>query len=118
MTLGRQHHEIDAAGMVLGRLASRVANLLRGKHKVGFRAQRDGGDFVTVIHCANIKLIGRKMAQKVYRRFTGYPGGLKEIPIRRLLEKHPTRVVSHAVFHMLDDNRLRQRMMKRLKLKP
>ena len=105
---------IDAEGQVLGRLATRVATLLRGKHREEFTPFLDFGDHVIVINAAKIRLTGNKLDQKVYRHHTGYPGGLKEIGARKLLEKKPEELVRVAVFGMLPKNRLRKAMARKL----
>jgi len=105
---------IDAEGQVLGRLATRVATLLRGKHREEFTPFLDFGDHVIVINAAKIRLTGKKLDQKVYRHHTGYPGGLKEIGARKLLEKKPEELVRVAVFGMLPKNRLRKAMARKL----
>ena len=105
---------IDAEGQVLGRLATRVATLLRGKHREEFTPFLDFGDHVIVINAAKVRLTGKKLDQKVYRHHTGYPGGLKEIGARKLLEKKPEELVRVAVFGMLPKNRLRKAMARKL----
>ena len=105
---------IDAEGQVLGRLATRVATLLRGKHREEFTPFLDLGDHVIVINAAKVRLTGKKLDQKVYRHHTGYPGGLKEIGARKLLEKKPEELVRVAVFGMLPKNRLRKAMARKL----
>lgn len=112
----RQHHQIDASGQVLGRLASKVASLLMGKHKPIFSRNLDCGDFVIVTNAKKIKLTGKKLGQKLYYRHSGYPGGLKSISLEKLLETNPTRAIEFAVKGMLPKNKLRDRMMKRLKV--
>ena len=105
---------IDAEGQVLGRLATRVATLLRGKHREEFTPFLDFGDHVIVINAAKVRLTGKKLDQKVYQHHTGYPGGLKEIGARKLLEKKPEELVRVAVFGMLPKNRLRKAMARKL----
>ena len=105
---------VDAEGQVLGRLATRVATLLRGKHREEFTPFLDFGDHVIVINAAKVRLTGKKLDQKVYRHHTGYPGGLKEIGARKLLEKKPEELVRVAVFGMLPKNRLRKAMARKL----
>ena len=105
---------IDAEGQVLGRLATRVATLLRGKHREEFTPFLDFGDHVIVINAAKVRLTGKKLDQKMYRHHTGYPGGLKEIGARKLLEKKPEELVRVAVFGMLPKNRLRKAMARKL----
>ncbi len=107
---------VDAAGQNLGRLASRIASILRGKHKPYFDPSQDCGDYVIVINAAQVAVHPRHLAQKVYYRHSGYPGGLREIPLRRMLQTHPERVIEKAVWGMLPKNRLGRRMLKKLKV--
>ncbi len=110
-------HEIDATGRVLGRLATEVATLLRGKHKVDFDYHNDNGDRVNVLNVEKIKLTGNKLDQKVYRHHSGYPGGLKTENLSDLMAKDPAEVLRRAVYNMLPKNKLRQHMIKRLTFK-
>ena len=110
----RETHTIDAAGKVLGRLASKIAILLRGKHKPDFVPYLDGGDFVVVKNVDRIKLTGKKMKQKIYYKYSGYPGGLKKKPMIELLRIKPELVLKKTVFGMLPKNKLRIKMIKRL----
>ncbi len=112
----RQWYVVDAAGQTLGRLAAQVASFLRGKHKPAYSPAVDTGDFVIVVNAEKIHVTGRKLDQKKYYRYSGYPGGLKEIALRDQLAKHPTRVIEHAVRGMLPKNRLGRRMFKHLKV--
>lgn len=112
----RQWHEIDAAGHVLGRLATHVAMLLRGKHKPVYTPSTDGGDFVVVINAAKVRLTGRKLDQKEYIRFTGYPGGVQREKMRMAMEKYPDKVIWRAVRDMLPTNKLRQKQLRRLRI--
>jgi large subunit ribosomal protein L13 len=112
----RKNHTIDAAGRVLGRLAVQIANLLRGKQKPNFVSYLDMGDFVTVKNLKNIKITGKKIEQKKYYRHSKYPGGFKEIPLKRLMEKDPQEVLKKAVWGMLPINKLRKEQIKRLKM--
>jgi large subunit ribosomal protein L13 len=114
--LQRQWYVVDAAGQTLGRLASQVAHVLRGKHRPAYSPAVDTGDFVVVVNAEKIHVTGRKLDQKKYYRYSGYPGGLKEIALRDQLAKHPTRVIEHAVRGMLPKNRLGRRMFKHLKV--
>ena len=111
-----QWHVRDAEGRVLGRLASEVAQLLRGKHRPTFTPHMDNGDFVVVVNAGKVKVTGNKAQQKVYYRHSGYPGGLKETLLARMLETHPERVVQRAVKGMLPHNRLSRRIMRHLKI--
>jgi large subunit ribosomal protein L13 len=112
----REWYVVDASGQTLGRLATRVARVLRGKHKPIYSPSVDTGDYVIVVNAERIHVTGRKLDQKMYYRYSGYPGGLKEITLRNLLQKHPTRVIKHAVRGMLPKNRLGRRMFKKLKV--
>jgi large subunit ribosomal protein L13 len=105
---------VDARGQVLGRLATQIAHLLRGKHKPTWSPHTDGGDFVIVVNAEGVELTGRKATQKVYYRHTGYPGGIKETPYRIMMARHPERVIKFAVKGMLPKNRLGRRMLKKL----
>ena len=107
---------VNADGLVLGRLAARLATILQGKHKPDYTPHVDGGDFVIVINAGKIKLTGRKMEQKEYLRFSGYPHGLKRIPIRRMMQKHPDEVIRHAVRCMMPKNALARHMLGKLKI--
>jgi large subunit ribosomal protein L13 len=112
----REWYVVDAAGQTLGRLAARVARILHGKHKPTYSPSVDTGDFVIVVNAEKIHVTGRKLDQKIYYRYSGYPGGLKEITLRNLLQRHPARVIEHAVRGMLPKNRLGRQMFKKLKV--
>lgn len=112
----RDWYVIDAQGETLGRLASRVATLLRGKHKPIYTPHVDCGDYVIVVNAEKIHVTGQKMTQKKYYRHSGYPGGLKEVTLRDQLQKFPDRVIEKAVQGMLPKNRLGRRMFKKLKI--
>ncbi|HHX43010.1 MAG TPA: 50S ribosomal protein L13 [Chloroflexi bacterium] len=112
----REWFVVDAAGQNLGRLATRIATVLRGKHKPIFTPSMDTGDFVIVVNADKIAVTGRKLDQKMYYRYSGYPGGLKETSLRRMLDTHPTRVIEFAVRGMLPKNRLGRAMLKKLKV--
>ena len=105
---------VDAGGQVLGRVATRVATLLRGKYRVEFAPFVDFGDHVIVLNAAKVRWTGKKLDQKLYRHYTGYPGGLKEMSARKLSETKPDRVIREAVLGMLPKNKLRKRMAARL----
>jgi large subunit ribosomal protein L13 len=107
---------IDADGKVLGRLATQIATLLRGKHKPTFTPSMDGGDHVIVVNVEKIKIMGKKADQKIYYRHTGYPGGLKEVPYRMMLAKHPDRILRSAVKGMLPKNRMGRHLLGKLRL--
>jgi len=111
----RKTHVIDAQGRILGRLATEIANLLRGKHKPDFVPYRDMGDFVVVKNADKIKFTGKKLEQKKYYHHSGYLGGLKETPLKKLFERNPAAVLKKAVFGMLPKNKLRQKIIKKLK---
>jgi len=112
----REWFLIDANDQTLGRLASRVAELLMGKHKPTFTPGMDTGDFVVVINAKHITVTGNKLDDKIYYRYTGYPGGIRQINLRDQLAKHPDRVISKAVWGMLPHNKLGRRMLKKLKV--
>jgi large subunit ribosomal protein L13 len=112
----RQWHSIDASGKVLGKVATEAAGLLMGKHKPIFSRNLDGGDFVVITNAEKVKLTGNKPRQKLYYRHSGYPGGLKSTSAEKLLQADPTRVIEYAVKGMLPKNRLRDGMMKRLRV--
>ncbi len=113
-TINREKHVIDASGKVLGRLASEIATLLRGKHKVTFEPHIDNGDMVEVSNVAEIVVTGKKMNQKIYYRHSEYPGGLKETKMNTLFAENPEEVLRKAVWNMLPKNKLRARAIKRL----
>ena len=112
----RKTHIIDATNKVLGRLATQIAILLRGKHKPDFAPNKDMGDFIVVKNIEKIKITGKKMEQKKYFHHSGYLGGLKEISLKKLFEKEPREVFKKAVFGMLPKNKLRAVQIKRLKI--
>ncbi len=112
----RKWYVVDAQEYVLGRLATHVASILRGKHKPNFAPHQDVGDFVVVINAEKIQVTGRKADQKYYFRHSGYPGGEKIIPFKRMLERHPERIIEHAVRLMLPKNALGRKMFKKLKV--
>ena len=107
---------VDAEGMVLGRLASRIAQVLRGKHKPMFTPHLDTGDFVVVVNADKVRLTGTKPEKKTYFRHSGYMGGEKHIPLSTMLEKHPERVIELAVKGMLPKNNLGRLMRRKLKV--
>ncbi len=112
----REWWVIDAKGQNLGRLASRVAHILRGKHKPNYSPHLDVGDFVIVINADQVQVTGRKLDQKIYYRHSNYPGGLRRVTLREQLQHHPTRVLEAAVRGMLPHNRLGRQMLKKLKV--
>ena len=107
---------VNADGKTLGRLASEIAQVLRGKHKPIYTPHLDCGDFVIVVNAEKVRVTGRKLDQKMYYRHTGYPGGIKSISLRNQLQKHPERVLEAAVRGMLPKNRLGRKMFKKLKV--
>ena len=111
----RQTHIIDATGKVLGRLASEIAVLLRGKHKPDFVPYKDQGDFVKIKNTDKLKFTGKKFANKKYYHHSGYPGGLKAITLEKLFYKNPEEVLRKAVWGMLPKNKLRKEQIKRLR---
>lgn len=115
--IDRKIHSIDATDKILGRLASEIAVLLRGKHKVDFQPHEDRGDIVEVSNVDKIKLSGNKINQKKYYHHSGYPGGLKEEKLSDLMKDNPAKVLHTAVFHMLPTNKLRAEMIKRLHIR-
>lgn len=112
----REWHLVDAAGKNLGRLASRIAVILRGKHKPNYTPSMDVGDFVIVINASKIAVTGKKLQNKVYYRHSLYPGGLKAVRLEDMLARHPERVIQHAVKGMLPKNRLGRAVFKKLKV--
>ena len=112
----RDWHVIDASGRTLGRLATEVAQLLKGKHKLIYSRNLDTGDFVIVVNAEKVRVTGNKASQKIYYRHSGYPGGLKERTFEQMIEKHPARVVEHAVKGMLPKNPLGRAMFRKLKV--
>ena len=110
----RKWYVVDAEGQVLGRLASEVARVLRGKHKPEYTPHVDTGDHVIVINAEKIVLTGRKTDQKLYRRHSGYPGGLKEVKFKNMIAKRPERVIELAVKGMLPKNSLGRQMYRKL----
>lgn len=114
--IDQKWHIVDADGMVLGRLASKVSQILRGKHKPMWAPHMDVGDFVVVVNADKVKVTGRKAEQKKYYRHSGYPGGLKVTPFKTMLETKPEFIIENAVKGMLPHNRLGRKMLKKLKV--
>jgi large subunit ribosomal protein L13 len=112
----RTWYVVDAEGQNLGRLATRVATILRGKHKPTYTPSLDVGDFVVVINAEKIQVTGNKLQDKYYYRHSHYPGGLKQVSLQRMLQTHPERVVEHAVRGMLPKTKLGRAMYKKLKV--
>ena len=112
----RHWFHVDAADQVLGRLASKIATVLMGKHKPIYTAHVDTGDFVVVTNAERVKLTGSKLDEITYDRYSYYPGGWKSVTARQMLEKHPQRVLSEAVRRMLPKSSLGRKMLKKLKV--
>ena len=112
----RQWHVLDANGAVLGKIASLAANILMGKHKPSYTPFIDTGDHVIVINAQKVALTGRKDAQKVYRHFTGYPGGLVETTAQRVRSHRPNRMIEDAIFGMLPKTKMGKQMYRKLKV--
>ena len=112
----RRWYVVDAENLVLGRMATRIADILRGKHKPCYTPNVDTGDFVVVINAEKVTVTGKKAQQKVYKRYSGYPGGLKEIKYADMQQRHPDRIIRLAVQRMIPKNRLGRKMIKKLKV--
>ena len=112
----REWYVVDATGQNLGRLATQIANVLKGKHKPIYTPGMDCGDFVVVINADKIRVTGNKLDDKMYYRYSGYPSGLTEITLRKQLATHPDRVIQSAVLGMLARNKLRRQLIKKLKV--
>ncbi|MBN1689862.1 MAG: 50S ribosomal protein L13, partial [Dehalococcoidia bacterium] len=106
----RKWHLVDANGQTLGRVSSQIARLLIGKHKAMFANNMDTGDFVVVINAEKIRVTGKKLSNKYYHRVSGYPGGIRSVTLGEMLQKHPERVVEHAVKGMLPNSTLGRAM--------
>ncbi len=115
-TVDREWFVVDAQGKTLGRLASRIATILRGKHKPAFTPHVDTGDFVIVVNADKIRLTGRKLDQKMYWWHSGYPGGIKGRTARQMLDRKPEEVIRRAVKGMLPKNALGRHMLRKLKV--
>jgi large subunit ribosomal protein L13 len=113
-TARREWFLVDATGQTLGRLATRIATVLMGKHKPTYTPHVDTGDFVVVVNAEKIRLSGRKAEKKVYKRYSGYPGGLKEVPYAKVAAKTPEKIVYLAVKRMLPANRLTRLQIRKL----
>ena len=112
----RRWYVVDAKDQVLGRLASSIATILRGKHKPTYSPHLDVGDFVIVVNAKDVRLTGKKTSQKTYFRHSGYIGGDRQIPFRRMRERHPDRIIKLAVKGMLPKNTLGRAMLRKLKV--
>lgn len=115
-TVEKKWHLVDANGKTLGRLATRIAILLRGKHKAIFTPHVDAGDFVVVVNADRVSLTGKKWKEKLYIHHSGYPGGLKSMNAEQLKGKNPTRLITIAVQGMLPKNKLGRKLIKKLKV--
>jgi len=112
----RQWYVVDAEGQTLGRLATEIARILRGKHKPQYTPHVDTGDFVVVVNAEKVVVTGRKAEQKVYRRHSGYPGGLKTTTYEQMLERRPTEILRRAVKGMMPKTRLARQQLRKLKI--
>ncbi len=112
--INRKYHLFDAKKEILGRLATEIAKVLRGKNKVDFTPNIDGGDFVVVIDSDKLRVTGNKLEDKMYHYYSGYPGGMRDVKLKEKIEKDSRKVISEAVYGMLPKNKLRDRMMTRL----
>ena len=111
-----QWHLVDAEGQVLGRLASRIATILQGKHRPSYTPHVDTGDFVVVVNAAKVRVTGKKLDQKLYYRFSKHPGRMKSAPLRNVLSKEPDRVIRQAVRRMMPRSNLGRLMLRKLKV--
>lgn len=114
--INRGWYLVDAEGQTLGRLASEIAKVLRGKHKPIYAPHLDTGDYVIVVNAEKVHVTGNKLDQKIYHRHSGYPGGLKSITLREQLKRHPSRVIRSAVKGMLPHNKLGRATIRKLKV--
>ena len=112
----RETHKIDATGKIGGRLASQIAVLLQGKNKTSYEAHTDCGDIVEVVNVAQMEFSGKKLDSKVYYRNTGYPGGIRTKQLKNMMQSEPQIVLRKMVYMMLPKNRIRENMIKRLKI--
>ncbi len=115
-TVIRKWHQIDASTAPMGRIASKIANILRGKHRRDFTPHMDMGDIVVAVNADKLKFTGRKLEQKRYFRHSGYLGGIRSESLEVLTQKNPTEALRRAVFSMIDDMKFRKKIMHRLKL--
>jgi len=115
-TVERKWYLVDAEGQVLGRLAAKLARILQGKHKPIYTPHVDTGDFVVVVNAEKVRVTGKKLTQKMYQRYSGYPGGLKERPLGEMLARRPERVLELAVRRMLPKTKLGDKMFRKLKV--
>lgn len=112
--INRKYHSFDAKEEILGRMATQIATILRGKNKVEFTPNIDAGDFVVVINTDNLRVTGNKLDGKIYHYYSGYPGGMRDVKLKDKIEKDSRKVIKEAVYGMLSKNKLRDRMIKRL----
>lgn len=112
----RKWYLVDADGKTLGRLSTQIASILRGKHKPEFTPHVDTGDFIIVVNAEKVVLTGKKLDQSFHTHYTGYPGGLRQIPLRRILAEKPEQLIYNSVKGMLPKNRLGRKMLKKLKV--
>ncbi len=114
--LQKEHYVIDAEGKILGRIATRVATILCGKHKSTYTPHVDTGDFVDILNVDKVRVTGKKATDKIYKTYSGYPSGQKEQTFARVLERKPKRILEDAVRRMLPKNRLASKMIKKMNL--
>jgi large subunit ribosomal protein L13 len=114
--IDRKWYVVDAADMVLGRLATEISRRLRGKHKTDFTPHMDNGDFIIVINAEKVRITGRKLEQKTYFRHSGYPGGAREVRMDKVMQTRPERIIEHAVKGMLPHNTLGRHQLTKLKI--
>lgn len=114
----RKFFLVDAKGKILGRMSTKIASILRGKHKPSFSPFKDMGDSVIVINAKEVKVTGKKAEQKTYFRHSGYPGSAKNIPFLKMLKERPEEIIKHAVKGMLPHNKLGRQLIRRLKIYP
>jgi len=107
---------VDAEGKILGRMATKIAMILMGKHRPTYTPHVDTGDFVIVVNAEKVRVTGRKLDHKVHKRYSGYPGGLKQVPLRKVMEKKPTEIIRQAVKRMLPKTKLGRKMFTKLKV--
>ena len=115
-SIEHQWHVVDATDKVLGRLASQIAQVLKGKHRPTYAPHMDMGDHIVVVNVEKIRVTGSKADKKVYHRHTGYPGGLRTTSFERMMEDHPDRILKKAVWGMLPNNRLGRQLLKKLRI--
>jgi large subunit ribosomal protein L13 len=115
-SVSKTWYAVNAEGKVLGRMSTRIAIVLQGKHRPYYTPHVDTGDFVVVFNAEKVKLTGNKLADKMYKRYSGYPSGLRLTPAAEMLEKHPDRVIMLAVRRMLPKTKLGDKMLKKLKI--